>query len=181
MDPDAESDATTNDATPVAVVVRTEEEKNLDRLALFHYLLGLLTALLALPLIPYLLSAWEIAHWIGQPALSQRAEQLLRWVRFLPGANRPEVDDQLLGLTLLVAIIPTMALLLMHGVLLACVGRWLARRRKYKTTFVISLFNLTNAPLGTALSAITLVLLMRPAVKKLYAPKPKPAGAEPCS
>ena len=176
MAADAKSDATTKTVTPSALA---EAEKHLDQLALCQYALGLLTALSALTLIPYLLSAWEVAHWIGRPELSDRATQLVRWVRFVPGMDRPDYDDQLLGLTLVVTLIPTMALMLMHGILLACVGRWLARRRKYKTTFVISIFNLTNLPMGTVLSAITLVILRRTAARQLYRPKPTPSATEP--
>ena len=65
MPPDAVSDATTI-ATASARIV---EQKNLDRLAFLHDVLGLLTALSALPLIPYLRSAWDVAHRIGDPAL----------------------------------------------------------------------------------------------------------------
>lgn len=149
-------------------------EKHLDRLALFHYLLGLMTALSVLPLIPHLLRAWEIAHWTGQPPLSADSVQLLGWVRLLPGMDRPEYDDQLLGVTLLLALAPTVTLFVMHGIVLACVGRWLARRRKYKTTFVVSLFNLTNLPAGTVLSAFTLTALRWPEVKQLYNPQSTP-------
>ena len=124
MLPDAVSDATTITTASARVV----EEKILDRLAFLHYALGVLTALSALLLIPYLQSAWDVAHRSGDPAHAERAAQLLRWVRYLPGMDRPEYDDQLLGLTLVVAFIPTMALLVMHGALLARVGRWLALR-----------------------------------------------------
>jgi hypothetical protein len=167
MAPDTGSNATTA-TTPTALA---EAEKHLDQLALCHNALGALTAVTALPLIPYAISAWEVAHWMGQPPLSDSATQLLHWVRLVPGMDRPDYDNQLLGLTLVVTLIPTIALMFMHGLLLACVGRWLAHRRKYKTTFVISLFNLTNAPMGTVLSVITLVVLLRQAAKQLYKPQ----------
>ncbi|MBT6153597.1 MAG: hypothetical protein HOL01_09440 [Planctomycetaceae bacterium] len=179
MAPDAGNapDAGSSARTAITATALGESGKHLDQLALCHYVLGGLTALSALPLIPYAMCAWEIAHWVGQPALSDSATQLLRLVRFIPGMDRPDYDDQLLGVTLVMALIPTIALMFMHGLVLACVGRWLARRRKYKTTFVISLLNLTNAPMGTALSAITLVVLLRQAAKQLY--NPKPADVEP--
>ena len=181
MAPDA-GNAPDVGSNAVAIITPTalaEAEKHLDQLALCHYVLGAMTALSALPLIPYAISAWEVAHWVGQPALSDSATRLLRWIRFIPGMDRPDYDDQLIGLSLVMTLIPTIALVLMHGVILACVGRWLARRRKYKTTFVISLFNLTNAPMGTVLSAITLVVLRRPTAKQLYKPKPADIGPTP--
>jgi|GEM_PF-3488895 hypothetical protein len=173
--PDVGNDA----AAAITPTALAEAEKHLDQLALCHYAVGALTAVSALPLIPYAISAWEVAHWVGQPALSDSATRLLRWIRFIPGMDRPEYDDQLLGLTLVMTLIPTIALMFMHGLLLAGVGRWLARRRNYKTTFVISLFNLTNAPMGTVLSGLTLVVLLRQAAKQLYKPKPIPADIEP--
>ena len=120
-----------------------------------------------------------VSEGVGGPERAGAATRLVRWVRIVAGLDRPDYEYQLLGLTLVVTLIPTMALMLMHGILLACVGRWLARRRKYKTTFVISIFNLTNLPMGTALSAITLVILLRPAARQLYNPNPTPSAPEP--
>ena len=166
MDADAKNEATPNDPALAVASAQTREEKNLNQLAILHYAFGALTALSTLLMIPFLLDSWEIAHWIGRPALSDSAVKLLRWVRFIPGMDRPEYDDQVLGLTLLIAIVPTMALLSMHGLFLACIGRWLARRRRYRTTFVFSIFHLTNIPMGTALSAVTLITLKRAEVKQ---------------
>ena len=104
MDADAGSEAKSNDPALDAASAQAREEKNLNQLALLHYLFGLLTALSTLSMIPFLLDAWEIAHWIGQPALSDGAVRLLRWIRFIPGMDRPEFDDQVLGLTLLIEI-----------------------------------------------------------------------------
>ncbi len=145
-----------------------EAAYNLNRLGLAHYIVGAVTAVSALPMIPHLLTSWEIAHHTGDAPLSENATQLLKWVRLLPNLDRPEFDDPLIGVTLVMVIAPVLAMLIVHGFVLVWMGKWVKRRKRYLTTFIISVFNLTNFPLGTAVSAVTVAWLLKPEYKRLY-------------
>jgi hypothetical protein len=55
-----------------------------------------------------------------------------------------------------------------HAIVLVYVGRCIARRRRRLFCLVFSIFDLTYAPLGTALGLFAIVLLSRPVVKAAF-------------
>jgi hypothetical protein len=48
-------------------------------------------------------------------------------------------------------------------------GRFLASRQRYTFCLVVAAINCAFAPLGTALGVLTIIVLMRPSVKQLFA------------
>ena len=54
------------------------------------------------------------------------------------------------------------------AVLTLCAGRSLSQRRRYTFCFVIACILCAFAPFGTVLGVFTIIVLMRPSVKKLF-------------
>ena len=129
------------------------DEQQLRVLVWLHYALGGITAVFA-PFGAYIV-------YLGWPLLYPPEGT---------GAYRgPQMFDPLLWGAALVTLGTLWAsMCLMHGALLAYVGRCIARRRRRKFSIVFSLFDLTYAPLGTGLAIYALVLLTRPGVKELF-------------
>jgi len=48
-------------------------------------------------------------------------------------------------------------------------GRFLARRKHYKFCFVVACISCVFTPCGTVLGVFTIIVLMRPSVKELFA------------
>jgi hypothetical protein len=140
----------------------------LQLLARLHYLLAVLTAVSAVTMIPMLNYGLEVLYPTpGQP-ISKETSDFLRLLRMFPGVDRPEYDDALLALTLILTVSGMMTLAVAHGFVLATVGWYLARCQRYLLVFVVSIVNLTNAPFGTILSAYTISLLHKPEVKARF-------------
>jgi hypothetical protein len=57
----------------------------------------------------------------------------------------------------------------MYGVLIAVTGRFLSRRRSWLFCFVVACICCMQMPLGTTLGIFTIIVLIRPSVKDLFA------------
>jgi hypothetical protein len=134
-------------------LAQVHTQQQLRLLAMLHYVLGGITAAFA-PLCAYL-------AWLGLPLLQPPSDAgVYRGVGFL--------DPLLVGAFLVTLGVVLGMLSLMHGAILAYVGRCIARRRRRVLCLVFSAFDLMYVPLGTAIGIYALVLLTRPAIKPLF-------------
>jgi hypothetical protein len=141
-------------------------EKTLRWLVLLHYVLAASTALCAAPSLSLFVGAWELLHSPDQ-ALSQWALDAHHFTdRLLPA----DYDAPLKAAWLVMLTGMEITLSVAHAALLFYVGRCIARRRRFVLCVLFSLFNATYVPLGTALSVWTLVVLLKPHVKRLFFP-----------
>ena len=136
----------------------TDDREHLNLLAVFHYVVAGMTALVAC--FPLIHLAVGIFLLIG-PAVA--------------GANAPrQGSGALLAMGLLFVIIPglfiaagwTLALLIFLA------GRRLHRRTAWKFCFVIAAIECVFMPFGTVLGVFTIIVLSRNSVKELFVPKP---------
>jgi len=122
-----------------------DDEQYLKLLSVFHYVVGGLAACFAC--IPIIHLSIGIAMLVGA----------------IDGA--PEFAGVLLVMIGMVAI-------LMGWTLAVCIiiaGRCLAKRRRYMFCLVMAAISCVFMPFGTVLGVFTIIVLMRPSVKKLFA------------
>jgi hypothetical protein len=134
---------------------RTPEEQQLRVLEVLHYALGGITAAFFPFGLYFLYEGWGLMH----PPPEER-------IAYRPGQEL--LDPVLWGAALVTLGVLWVTLCLMHGGLLAYVGRCIARRRRRLFSVVFSIFDLTYAPLGSALGIYALVVLSRPKVKAMF-------------
>ncbi|HEX7859795.1 MAG TPA: hypothetical protein VF773_05675 [Verrucomicrobiae bacterium] len=126
------------------------DEQHLHLLAIFHYVLAGLAALVSLfPVVHLVMGLFFI---FGAPNLNQQGEmppQAFGWL-FVAFAG----IIILLGLTVAVLIFLT--------------GLYLSRRKNYTFCFVMAAIECFFIPVGTVLGVFTIVVLMRDSVKHLF-------------
>lgn len=137
--------------------MQSSDVNDLRLLAWFHYGLGALTALSAAVGAPLI--------WIGYQWMYPAEGLAARPVA--PGEELYE--PEVIGAVMIAAGAGMASLCLVHGAFLAYIGRCLARRRRRMLCLVFSFLNLIDLPLGTILSAFTLLVLNRPAVREAFA------------
>ena len=129
---------------------------DLRLLSWFHYGLGALTAFTAAICIPLI---WVGYLWMYGPG-DAVAPAAAPWA--------PVDDRELIGAILIAAGVGTASLCLIHGAVLAYIGRCLAHRRRRKLCMIFSIFNLIDLPLGTILSIFTILVLRRPTIQTAF-------------
>ena len=122
-----------------------QDEQYLKLLSVFHYVVGGLAAFFAC--IPIIHLAIGIAILVG--AID----------------DAPEFVGVLLIMIAMVAILIGWTL----AVCIIVAGRCLARRKRYMFCLVIAAISCIFMPFGTVLGAFTIIVLMRPSVKELFA------------
>ena len=129
-----------------------QNQEHLRLLSIFHYVLAGLSALVAL--IPVIHLAIGVA--------------------MLAGALKPQPgqDLRVLGMVFVLIAVTFILCGLAFSVLVAAVGRCLARRRKYMFCFVMACIECTLMPLGTILGVFTIIVLSRDAVKRSFGRAP---------
>jgi hypothetical protein len=134
-----------------------QDRSDLRLLAVLHYALGGLTAACSLPMLPFVWSSYREFRQFEQAAA-------------LPTPAGP-VDLEMAGMsaifwftfwTLLAS------LCLVHGAVVAIIGRMIARRRRRLLCLVFSALHVINVPLGTALSIFAYIILRRPSVRVAF-------------
>lgn len=136
-----------------------DSENHLNLLAIFHYILGGLSALCGcIPLIHVTLGLLMLS---GQ---------------FHPGhaAHGPE-GTRAVGALFIVGGVIFMFLSWAFAALLLIAGRCLQLRKAYTFCFVVACLICIKVPLGTVLGVFTLIVLSRPAVKALFGRPVNPA------
>lgn len=134
----------------------TEDEKNLDLLAIFHYVLGGLTALFAC--FPLIHVAVGLALVFGKLDGPNPPPAVFGWLFVAIGGF-----FVLAGWALAVAI--------------AVAGAKLKRRTSRTYCLVVGALECMLMPLGTVLGVFTLLVLMKDSVKGIFAGPPSGPGA----
>jgi len=122
-----------------------EDEQYLKMLSVFHYVVGGLAACFAC--IPIIHLSIGIAMLVG--AIDDAPEFVGVFLVLIA------IFAMLVGWTLAVCIIVA--------------GRCLAKRRRYMFCLVMAAISCVFMPFGTVLGVFTIIVLMRPSVKELFA------------
>lgn len=128
---------------------KSQDQQHLELLAIFHYIFGGLGALCAcFPLIYFGLGVAMLTGAFKEAGNGPPEE--LGWIFVVIGAILP-----VLGWTMSACII--------------FAGRKLTRHESHTFCTVVAALMCLSVPLGTALGVFTLIVLMRPSVKELFA------------
>jgi hypothetical protein len=138
------------------------DSQDLKLLSIAHYVLAALTAAMAMVFAPLGVVGWLWLHQAKQAAIEP------------PAALLESGDRALLGALYLATGASGAVLCLVHGVVVAYIGRCIARRRRRTLCLAFSLFHLLNLPLGTILSIFTWLVLKRPGVRQAFVPQQRP-------
>lgn len=125
-------------------------------LAIAHYVLAGLTAAMGAFFVPLAAFGWRRL---------QAAKQAL------PADAAPGLDpgeQAFWGALLFSTGVSIAALCIVHGGVLAYIGRCLARRRRRLLCLIFSAVHVINVPLGTVLSVLTLLVITRPSVREEF-------------
>ncbi|HEV3025795.1 MAG TPA: hypothetical protein VGX76_25150 [Pirellulales bacterium] len=132
-----------------------QDQSDLRLLATLHYVLGGLTAACALPMLPFVWSSYRLYQEFEKAAATPAASS--------------SVDIEAAGMNAVFALafwFLLASLCLVHGSVVAYVGRLIARRRRRWLCLVFSALHAINVPFGTALSVFTWIILTRKSVKE---------------
>ena len=135
--------------------ISDDTERQLDLLAVFHYVLAGVTGLFALfPVLHLAVGLWMIVGGFPEQAA--------------PSGRSPMDDPQWFGwiFVAIASLLITAGLTL--ATLLAVAGRRLKQRRSHTFCLVVAGLACMNMPLGTVLGVFTLVVLTRPGVREAF-------------
>jgi hypothetical protein len=128
----------------------TEDLQQLRLLGVFYYIVAGLTALCAsFPVIHLVLGIAILTGAFGKDQSSEPSQDIAGWLFILCGGAAI-----LIGWTFTIGLIVT--------------GRLLRRQRGYAFCLVMAALACTFMPFGTVLGVLTLIVLVRPSVKKLF-------------
>ena len=135
--------------------INDDTARQLDLLAIFHYVMSGITALMSLlPVIHLAMGIWMVSG--GFPEHS-------------PKPGEPPISPELFGwLFIFIASIVIVVGFAM-AVALAMAGTRLKQRRSHTFCLVVAGVSCINMPLGTVLGVFTLVVLSRPGVREAFA------------
>ncbi len=123
-----------------------QDEEHLRLLSIFHYVVGGIAGFFA---------CFPIIHFcIGIAILTETSR------------DGPSV---VFGLMFVMMALTIMTLGWALAICLITSGRFLAQRTHYKFCFVIACISCAFMPFGTVLGVFTIIVLMRPTVKELFA------------
>jgi len=130
-----------------------QDEEHLRLLSIFHYVVGGITALCA---------CFPLIHLVIGLALVFAPE-----TRSSP--EHSPVPDRLVGLFFTLFAAALIILGWAFAIATAYAGRCLARREHYTFCLVVAAVSCLNTPIGTVLGVFTIIVLMRPSVKEMFA------------
>jgi len=134
-----------------------QDREHLDLLAIFHYVVGGLTALLSL---------LPLFH-------------LLLGLSMLAGRSRPPRGEEILAAAFGWFFVVIAGLAIACGLAFAgCLvvaGRSIAQRRRHTFCVVVAAIACAVMPFGTLLGIFSLLVLLRPSVRELFAASGTPA------
>ncbi|HBK46271.1 MAG TPA: hypothetical protein DDZ67_07525 [Xanthomonadaceae bacterium] len=141
---------------PPALPASAEDLQQLKLLSIFHYVLAGITALFSLfPLIHLFMGIAIITGHMpmhnGQP-------------------DGPPMDPRLFGWFFVAFAAAFIACGLALAGFMAYAGRCIAQRRRHLLCLIVAGISCSFMPFGTVLGVFTLVVLLRPQVKALFAP-----------
>lgn len=148
---------------------RERTDRQMRLLSIWHYVIGGATALFAAfgaPLIP---SGWLLMDSVDGPL-----PESVRLAAEMQGVEEEIGDPEIraiFGAWLVAGGVVIVTLSLLHGAIVAYVGRSIARRRRWRLCVLFSIFDLTYLiplPLGAVLSVFALRLLFRDSVRREF-------------
>ena len=140
-----------------------QDEEHLRLLAILHYVLAALTCLSGVLGVTLVLTGLAFTKSSGPlPELPAGIEELFAEIRH---------DPELIGWVLIAAGGLSVLISVMHGSIVAYVGRCISKRRRRLFCLLFSVFNLTMVPTGTALGVYTIWVLRRESVRRLFRQK----------
>ena len=126
-----------------------KDEEHLRLLSIFHYVVGGIAGFFAcIPIIHFSVGIAVLAGALG---------------------GRGEGPPAILGLMFVMMALVFITLGWTLAICLIISGRFLARRKHYKFCFVVACISCAFTPCGTVLGVFTIIVLMRPSVKELFA------------
>lgn len=135
-----------------------QDADHLKLLAIFHYVLAGITALMGcIPIIHVVLGAMMVSG------------------KFPGGAPSSSAPPAEVGWFFIVIGSAVILLAWAFAACLVMAGRWISARRNWTFCFVMACISCINMPLGTALGVFTILVLQRPSVKPLFG-RPAPGG-----
>jgi hypothetical protein len=143
----------------------TQDERNLNLLSLFHYILGGLIIAFSC----YFLVC------LAPPLFRLHGEFDAQAVTSSDGRTT-QFDDELESLSRLMVLLPV-AVILIHWLLAACLivtGRKLKRRASPTFCLVVAAVECAMTGPGTVLGVFTIVILMKDSVRQLFAANTPP-------
>jgi hypothetical protein len=134
--------------------ITDETARQLDLLAVFHYVLAGITALFALfPVLHLAMGIWMVSGGFPEPAAT---------------SGETPMDPQVFGWFFVALASFLIVCGLALAALLAVAGRRLKQRRSHTFCLVVAGLACLNMPLGTVLGVFTLVVLTRPDVRQAF-------------
>ena len=131
-----------------------ETERQLDLLAIFHYVLAGITALFALfPVLHLAMGLWMVSGGLPEQA---------------PKPGHAPMDPQMFGWIFVAIASVIIAFGMTLAALLGIAGRRLKQRRSHTFCLVVAGLSCVNMPLGAVLGVFTLVVLTRPGVREAF-------------
>lgn len=127
-----------------------QDEEHLKLLSIFHYVVGGILGFF---------SCFFIIH-------------VIMGIAMLAGAFGREGPPPAVGLIFLMMGLVAMTAGWTLAICLIVSGRRIARRTHYKFCFVIACISCVFSPFGTILGIFTIIVLVRPTVKELFAVSP---------
>jgi hypothetical protein len=134
-----------------------QDQSDLRLLAILHYVLGGITAACALPMLPFVWSSYQLYQEFEKAAATPTVSS--------------SVDIEAAGVSAVFGLafwFLLASLCLVHGSVVAFIGRLIARRRRRLFCLVFSALHVINVPFGTALSVFAWMILTRESVKEAF-------------
>ncbi len=134
--------------------ITDDTARQLDLLAIFHYVLAGITALFALfPILHLAMGVWMVSGGFPEQA---------------PKPGEPPMSPEMFGWFFVGIASVLIAFGMTLAALLAVAGRRLKQRRSHTFCLVVAGLTCMNMPLGTVLGVFTLVVLTRPGVREAF-------------
>ena len=132
-----------------------QDKEHLKLLSVFHYVAGGITGVIAcFPVMHLFMGLLLLVAGLGEASVDEKFPVLLFGLMFI--------------------LIPGFIILCgwALAVCLIIAGSFLAQRRHYTFCFVVACISCLLMPYGTVLGVFTIIVLMRPTVKELFAVNP---------